>query len=177
MIRVCVSLLQSARTPFLPQQHTEAVDKGKSLESEIKQTKIRLDRAGKLVGLLEDERVHWKTVVEGLASSKASLVGNMMLAAGTVAYLAPFPADYREQLIEVAPTSSLAPTSGRLVVRSCWPPPDRRRWAPFNASQRPVQHCWPNRGALGVANNRWSSAILFAAAKGAYDVSLKSFPV
>eukprot|EP00762_Andalucia_godoyi_P000666 ANDGO_05308.mRNA.1 Dynein-1-beta heavy chain len=70
----------------------------KRLEDEMRLTEVRLERANKLVLGLADERLRWDATVRQLDQDRANLVGNMLLAAGSVAYLGPFTASYRNQL-------------------------------------------------------------------------------
>lgn len=60
----------------------------------------RMDRAVQLVDGLADERVRWSEVVEGLHDELYTLIGDVLLSAGAVAYLTPFTATYRQDLME-----------------------------------------------------------------------------
>lgn len=60
---------------------------------------VRLGRAGKLIGGLSSEKVRWEAAVKGLAAQKANLVGNMLLAAGAIAYVGPFTSKYRQAML------------------------------------------------------------------------------
>jgi len=58
-----------------------------------------LARAEKLVGGLGSESQRWLVSVEKLEEDLKNLTGNIMLSAAFVAYLGPFTAGYRTELI------------------------------------------------------------------------------
>jgi dynein heavy chain, axonemal len=58
-----------------------------------------LKRAEKLLGGLSSESERWKVSSEKLEEDLKNLTGNIMLSAGFVAYLGPFTAGYRQNLI------------------------------------------------------------------------------
>ena len=60
----------------------------------------RMVRAVQLVDGLADERVRWAEIVEGLNDEVYTLIGDVLLSAGAVAYLTPFTATYRQNLTE-----------------------------------------------------------------------------
>ena len=60
---------------------------------------MRLERAGKLIGGLSSEKVRWESSVTSLGAKKENLVGNMLLAAGAIAYLGPFTSKYRKNML------------------------------------------------------------------------------
>eukprot|EP01012_Entosiphon_sulcatum_P032728 TRINITY_DN4157_c0_g3_i1.p1 TRINITY_DN4157_c0_g3~~TRINITY_DN4157_c0_g3_i1.p1 ORF type:complete len:4135 (-),score=940.22 TRINITY_DN4157_c0_g3_i1:62-12466(-) len=91
---------QEGKVLRLQKQYQDSIDKKKNIEAEMKITEVRLERAGKLVGGLKDERVRWADEVRKLNEGKRDLVGNMILAAGAVAYLGPFTAAYRAKLLQ-----------------------------------------------------------------------------
>ena len=58
-------------------------------------TRKRLDRAGKLTSGLADEGVRWDATAVALEKTTHLLVGNVLLAAGAIAYLGAFTGAFR----------------------------------------------------------------------------------
>ena len=56
-------------------------------------------RAEKLVGGLAGEAERWKVNVAKLQEDKKCLVGNILVASASVAYIGPFTAEYRNEMI------------------------------------------------------------------------------
>eukprot|EP00760_Papus_ankaliazontas_P005952 PhM_4_TR1281/c1_g1_i2/m.7199/K10408/DNAH; dynein heavy chain, axonemal len=88
------------RVAALRRTMNENIQKKRSLEEEMHLTEVRLQRAEKLISGLAGEKVRWQETVARLGEDKKDLAGNMLLAAGFVAYLGPFTAPYRTRLIE-----------------------------------------------------------------------------
>lgn len=57
-------------------------------------------RAGKLIVGLADEGTRWTETVKVLEVDLINLVGNIMLAAGYISYVAPFTSKYRDSLLK-----------------------------------------------------------------------------
>lgn len=74
--------------------------KKSDLESEMKRTELRLERASKLMSGLADERVRWSAEVERLTRTRDNVVGDALLAAGGISYLGPFTSDFRRRLFD-----------------------------------------------------------------------------
>ena len=89
-----------AKVEKLKSSFDESVKKSEKLKADMQITETRLDRAGKLIDGLSGEKVNWEKQIGVLQSSKGNLVGNMLLAAGAVAYVGPFPAKYRAGMME-----------------------------------------------------------------------------
>ncbi|OMJ81043.1 hypothetical protein SteCoe_18549 [Stentor coeruleus] len=77
-----------------------SVKKGEELRKKSELTEARLDRAGKLVSGLSSESKRWAESAKSLEGDLKNLVGNIMLAAGFVAYLGPFTMSYRNSLMD-----------------------------------------------------------------------------
>ena len=56
-------------------------------------------RAEKLVGGLASEALRWKTNATKLEEDLKNLVGNIVLAAASIAYLGPFTNNYRKDML------------------------------------------------------------------------------
>lgn len=57
-------------------------------------------RAEKLVGGLSGEAERWKINVAKLEEDKKCLIGNIVLASASVAYIGPFTSEYRIKLVK-----------------------------------------------------------------------------
>ena len=76
-----------------------AIHRKKTLEEDIATTQARLVRADKLISGLAGEKGRWEEQLKVLRAESATLVGTMLLAAGSVAYTGPFTAQFRSELI------------------------------------------------------------------------------
>ena len=77
-----------------------SIKKGEELKRKSELTEARLIRAGKLVTGLGSESKRWAESAKILEGDLKNLVGNIMLAAGFVAYLGPFTLAYRNGLMD-----------------------------------------------------------------------------
>lgn len=80
-------------------QYDESLQNKKDIEARAKNTEVQLERAQKLIYGLADEKVRWTELQASLRIDLNNLVGNMILATGSIAYLGPFTASYRAQLM------------------------------------------------------------------------------
>ncbi|XP_055958183.1 dynein axonemal heavy chain 3 [Patella vulgata] len=80
----------------LAQKQTEKTN----LEENIELTKIKIERAEKLISGLGGEKVRWTQNVETLTETYMNIVGDVLLSASVVAYLGPFILDYRQTAIK-----------------------------------------------------------------------------
>lgn len=69
--------------------------KKKDLEDQIEICSQKLDRAEKLIGGLGGEKSRWSDTAKYLHGLLSNVIGDVLLSAGTVAYLGPFIVDYR----------------------------------------------------------------------------------
>lgn len=77
-----------------------SIKKGDELRRKSELTELRLIRAEKLVTGLSSESKRWAESAKLLEGDLKNLVGNIMLAAGFVAYLGPFTLSYRNSLMD-----------------------------------------------------------------------------
>lgn len=68
----------------------------KELEDNIELCSQKLDRAEKLIGGLGGEKQRWSQTAEALQETLDNVVGDVLLAAGVVAYLGAFTVFYRQ---------------------------------------------------------------------------------
>ncbi|CAK6435519.1 unnamed protein product [Pipistrellus nathusii] len=81
-------------------RYRECVAKKEELELKCEQCEQRLGRADKLIGGLSDEKVRWQDTVENLENMLDNISGDVLVAAGFVAYLGPFTGHYRQVLYD-----------------------------------------------------------------------------
>lgn len=80
------------------QAFNEAVSKKEQLAKDVAQCQSRLDSALKLISGLGGEEKRWTEAVVTLNQQIIDVAGDVIVAAGTIAYLGAFSGDYREQL-------------------------------------------------------------------------------
>uniref|UniRef100_A0A8C9M054 Dynein axonemal heavy chain 1 n=1 Tax=Piliocolobus tephrosceles TaxID=591936 RepID=A0A8C9M054_9PRIM len=81
-------------------KYRECITKKVELELKCEQCEQRLGRAGKLINGLSDEKVRWQETVENLQYTLNNISGDVLVAAGFVAYLGPFTGQYRTVLYD-----------------------------------------------------------------------------
>ena len=110
----------------------EANDKKQALQAELHECQVRLDRADKLIGGLGGERVRWQNTVKQLSSDLVNVVGDVVVAAGSIAYLGPFTPLFRERLLKQWHAAmvdlDLPHTPGASIVRVLEDPVQTRAW-------------------------------------------------
>ena len=80
----------------LESKFNDAVAKKEELAAKVADATVKMDRAGRLLGGLGGEKTRWIATVESLTQEEANLVGDVCVAAGSVAYLGPFISAYRQ---------------------------------------------------------------------------------
>ncbi|XP_076256705.1 dynein heavy chain 3, axonemal [Rhynchophorus ferrugineus] len=73
--------------------------KKKELEDQIYICSQKLDRAEKLIESLGGEKARWSETALSLGNLLGNVIGDVLLSAGTIAYLGAFTVDYRRELI------------------------------------------------------------------------------
>ncbi|XP_045153350.1 dynein axonemal heavy chain 1 [Echinops telfairi] len=81
-------------------KYRECVAKKEELELKCEQCEQRLGRADKLINGLSDEKVRWQETVERLGYTLDNISGDVLVAAGFVAYLGAFTGQYRSALYD-----------------------------------------------------------------------------
>ncbi|KAG9260637.1 dynein heavy chain 1, axonemal [Astyanax mexicanus] len=84
----------------LQAKYQECLANRDELESKCQLCEGRLIRADKLIGGLADEKVRWSETVQHLEYLVENVAGDVLLAAGYVAYLGPFTGEYRASMVE-----------------------------------------------------------------------------
>ena len=78
----------------------EAVAKKDELARKSDECTIKLGRAEKLIGGLGGEKIRWIATVEKLGVDLKHIMGDVLIAAGSVAYLGAFTADFRKDMVD-----------------------------------------------------------------------------
>lgn len=76
-----------------------SIRRSELLRQQQETAKIQLVRAEKLVGGLASEAERWKTNAAKLQEDLNNLIGNIVLAAASIAYLGPFTYNYRQLML------------------------------------------------------------------------------
>ena len=72
----------------------------KQLISDIKKCEVQLKRAVKLIEKLKSEKERWSKNVEKIKEDMKNLLGDIILAAGMMAYMGSFIGGYREKILQ-----------------------------------------------------------------------------
>ncbi|CAI9716307.1 dynein heavy chain 3, axonemal-like isoform X2 [Octopus vulgaris] len=72
----------------------------KNLEFNIELTKVKLERAEKLINGLGGEHDRWIQAVDSLTNTYDNIIGDVLLSASVVAYLGPFISSYRQECLQ-----------------------------------------------------------------------------
>ena len=84
----------------LQRRYEETLRKSESLKQQQEIAAIQLVRAEKLVGGLAGEAERWKINVAKLEQDMNNLVGNVLLASASIAYIGPFTYEYRNGMVK-----------------------------------------------------------------------------
>ncbi|XP_066527086.1 dynein axonemal heavy chain 1 [Hoplias malabaricus] len=84
----------------LQAKYHDCLAKRDELDTKCNLCENRLIRADKLIGGLADEKVRWSETVQHLEYLVDNVAGDVLLAAGYVAYLGPFTGEYRTAMVE-----------------------------------------------------------------------------
>uniref|UniRef100_A0A803YQF6 Dynein axonemal heavy chain 1 n=1 Tax=Meleagris gallopavo TaxID=9103 RepID=A0A803YQF6_MELGA len=92
MVRLLLQRLKDVESgiAILQAKYNSCIAKKKELEMKCEQCQQRLGRAATLINSLADEKVRWQDTVENLDYKINNIAGDVLLAAGFVAYLGPF---------------------------------------------------------------------------------------
>ncbi|KAI9349443.1 dynein heavy chain and region D6 of dynein motor-domain-containing protein [Zopfochytrium polystomum] len=84
----------------MEKRYTESVAKKEELSRKVEECNVKLSRAGKLISGLSGEKQRWALTVDQLDTKISNIIGDILLAAGAIAYLGPFTAEYRQALMK-----------------------------------------------------------------------------
>ncbi|KXS21750.1 hypothetical protein M427DRAFT_107149 [Gonapodya prolifera JEL478] len=83
----------------MEKRYMEATAKKEELARKVDECNVKLSRAGKLITGLGDEKQRWAETVKTLDKRIVSIVGDVVIASGAIAYLGPFTSEYRSSLV------------------------------------------------------------------------------
>ncbi|KAI9224346.1 dynein heavy chain and region D6 of dynein motor-domain-containing protein [Blastocladiella britannica] len=84
----------------MEKKYLESVAKKEELGRKVAECNVKLSRAGKLISGLGSERIRWSASVENFDIQLQNIVGDVLLSAGTIAYLGPFTTEFRQLLLK-----------------------------------------------------------------------------
>jgi len=136
------------------------IAKAASLENDVEQCQLKLERAEKLIGGLGGEKVRWGEAAEKLGADYINVTGDVLLCAGMLAYLGAFTMGFRERFTsaaEILLTEKKIPRSEVFtLVGSIGDPVKLREWC---IQGLPTDN-FSAENAIMVANaRRWPLAI------------------
>ena len=79
---------------------TAAIEKMDMLNEQVERSTIQLGNADKLISGLGGEAKNWEETVVVLTGQLKCLIGDVLICAGTISYLGPFTAPYRQALVK-----------------------------------------------------------------------------
>ena len=130
-------------------------EKKASLEEQADRAQKQLKRAGQLLGGLGGEKIRWQESAKLLSESLVNLVGDMVLAAGCLAYLGPFTAQFRVRIVQhwVSVCKELSiPCSDFSLISALADPVVVRRW---QIDGLPADDFSCENGLLTTLGRRW----------------------
>ncbi|KAM4746905.1 dynein axonemal heavy chain 3-like [Rhinophrynus dorsalis] len=90
----------SAKLEVLQDELSQKLAEKKTLEENIELTKLKLDRAEKLINGLGGEKERWTSIALQLEDTYQNIVGDLLLSAGIVAYLGSFTPEFRQEILK-----------------------------------------------------------------------------
>jgi len=144
------------RVAELQRNYEESLSKKEELETTSAATKLRLVRAQKLTDGLGSESERWDAAAGQLRSDRTNLVGNIVLAAGCIAYLGPFTSEFRRDLVHQwvgeCATLGIPVDDGFDLSRVLADPVVVREW---NIQGLPADAFSTENGLLATRGRRW----------------------
>jgi dynein heavy chain len=83
----------------MEKKYVENVAKKEELGRKVEECNLKLGRADKLISGLSGEKKRWAQIVEELEVKTGNIVGDILVAAGAIAYLGPFTQEFRLALL------------------------------------------------------------------------------
>nr|XP_031326333.1 dynein heavy chain 1, axonemal isoform X8 [Camelus dromedarius] len=141
-------------------KYRECIAKKEELELKCEQCEQRLGRADKLINGLSDERVRWQETVENLEHTLDNIFGDVLVAAGFVAYLGPFTGQYRTVLydswVKQLTTHHIPHTSEPTLIGTLGNPVKIRLW---QIAGLPNDTLSVENGVINQFSQRWTHFI------------------
>ena len=145
-----------AKVARLEEEYENSVRNKKDIEEKAQLTGIQLERAEKLIGGLAEEKIRWTSLEAQLKQDLINLVGNMLLCTGFLAYVGPFTAEFRRELIHSWTQLCIEkniPVDGNMKVeRFLSDPVLVREW---HRNGLPADSFSTENGMLALMGRRW----------------------
>ncbi|MEW5298366.1 MAG: hypothetical protein WDW36_001498 [Sanguina aurantia] len=117
----------------LEKRFDEATAKKEALAKQVLDCTVKLQRADKLIGGLGGERVRWQSTIEQLSLDLVNVVGDVVVAAGSIAYAGPFTPLFRSALtaewVAALVAVGVPHTPGTHLIQTLADPVKTRAWA------------------------------------------------
>ncbi|XP_069500104.1 dynein axonemal heavy chain 1 [Ambystoma mexicanum] len=140
----------------LQAKYRDCVSKKEELEKNCQQCEEKLGRADKLINGLADEKVRWQETVHSLDFMIDNIAGDVLMAAGFVAYLGPFTGQYRSSLCEEWMTTlkeyAVPSTEAPTLISTLGDPVKIRTW---QIAGLPNDALSVENGVITQYSNRW----------------------
>ncbi|EFC37691.1 hypothetical protein NAEGRDRAFT_81845 [Naegleria gruberi] len=81
-------------------ERKECEAKKNQLEHEYQLVSVKLERATKLIGLLEGEKLRWQETLAKIMEQQTCINGDVILASGIISYLGAFTSEYRRKILK-----------------------------------------------------------------------------
>jgi dynein heavy chain len=116
----------------LEAEFSSAIAQQRALEQEVLVTSQKLNRAGRLIDGLGGEKSRWKDLVKHYTEQGGNIVGDMLIAAGSVAYFGPWTYDYRRTVqkdwAEYLDKIGIAHSAVTDLTTTCGNPVEVQQW-------------------------------------------------
>ena len=127
------------------------------LSAKAEDCRVKLDRADRLLGGLGGEKVRWMAAVQRLDESLKNVIGDVMVAAGGIAYIGAFTAKYREDLekdwTKKLRSYGITFTDGAGIINTLSDPVKIRAW---NIAGLPTDSLSTENAIILSKSRRWS---------------------
>ena len=144
------------RLESLEAKFNSLVEESESLRVGVEQCQVKLQRAEKLISGLGGEKDRWIQSVATLSSSYDCIIGDVLIAASTIAYLGAFTSDYRQQMVDhwrsVLKHLDIQHSDPPSILRTLGDPVQIRAW---NIAGLPTDAVSIENGIIMAKARRW----------------------
>ncbi|XP_071611851.1 dynein axonemal heavy chain 1 [Heliangelus exortis] len=144
----------------LQDKYNNCIAKKEELEMKCEQCQQRLVRADTLINSLADEKVRWQDTVKNLDYKINNITGDLLVAAGFVAYLGPFTGHYRtalcQQWLRKLSENNIPHTEEPNLISTLGDPVEIRSW---QVAGLPNDTLSVENGVITQFSQRWTHYI------------------
>ncbi|KAK9803422.1 hypothetical protein WJX72_010826 [[Myrmecia] bisecta] len=145
-----------AKIQTLETQYAEATTKKGVLAKQVAECTVKLARAEKLIGGLGGEKSRWQATTKQLAKDMENVVGDVVVAAGTIAYSGPFTPLFRQALVDEWTNTlrlhNVPHTPNTNIIKTLQDPVKMRAW---NLAGLPTDSVSMENGIIVSRARRW----------------------